>query len=156
MKIKEHIQIGPNGPDHPLEKAFAADVLGAFVEKQPHVQDWKPKWECGARKSCLPEPADCNWPFCGCDPYADKVMDALTESGFKIVKAEPAGLARIHSALVSAKQVLRHYAKIEYDEDNQPQPNAACDVEQMCKEALFELDKIMSEPTDEPDEDEAA
>src|SRR6185312_10932188 len=31
---------------------------------------------------------DCDWPFCGCDPKADKVIEAIEESGFKIVKAE--------------------------------------------------------------------
>lgn len=27
------------------------------------------------------DPADCDWPVCGCDPYADKVIAALQESG---------------------------------------------------------------------------
>ena len=26
-------------------------------------------------------PQDCNWPFCGCDPYADKVVESISESG---------------------------------------------------------------------------
>ncbi|EHK77735.1 hypothetical protein SM0020_12445 [Sinorhizobium meliloti CCNWSX0020] len=38
-------------------------------------------FECSARKQSLPEPADCDWPFCGCDPYADKVIAAIEESG---------------------------------------------------------------------------
>lgn len=33
--------------------------------------------------------ADCGWPFCGCDPHADKVIAAIEESGFKIVPSEP-------------------------------------------------------------------
>lgn len=50
-----------------------------------HVQNWKPRWECKARKSHTAfSPAECNWPFCGCDPYADKVMDALQESGIPL------------------------------------------------------------------------
>lgn len=43
-----------------------------------------PLWECGARKQGTAggnDPADCNWPVCGCDPYADKVIAALDESG---------------------------------------------------------------------------
>ena len=24
-------------------------------------------------------PQDCDWPFCGCDPYATKVLDVLEE-----------------------------------------------------------------------------
>jgi len=38
-------------------------------------------WKCLARKQTLPEPADCNWPVCGCDPAANKVLEALEESG---------------------------------------------------------------------------
>ena len=37
-------------------------------------------WKCAARKQSLPEPADCGWPTCGCDPYADKVIAALEGS----------------------------------------------------------------------------
>lgn len=39
-------------------------------------------WTCAARKNATPEPQDCNWPFCGCDPHAQKVIDALDECGF--------------------------------------------------------------------------
>lgn len=45
---------------------------------------------CAARKQALPEPADCNWPFCRCDPVANKVMDAITESGFELQPRSPA------------------------------------------------------------------
>jgi hypothetical protein len=27
------------------------------------------------------DPQDCNWPTCGCDQYASKVIEALQESG---------------------------------------------------------------------------
>lgn len=37
-------------------------------------------WKCGARASIDP-PQDCDWPFCGCDPYANKVMETLQECG---------------------------------------------------------------------------
>lgn len=37
-------------------------------------------WTCGAKASTDP-PQECNWPLCGCDPYADKVIAALQESG---------------------------------------------------------------------------
>ena len=43
-----------------------------------------PAWQCGARKQGTAggnEPADCDWPVCGCDPYATKVIEALQESG---------------------------------------------------------------------------
>lgn len=41
-------------------------------------------WSCGARRQATAggnDPADCNWPVCGCDPYATKVIEALQESG---------------------------------------------------------------------------
>lgn len=39
------------------------------------------KWTCAALKQSLPEPADCDWPFCGCDEHASKVISALEECG---------------------------------------------------------------------------
>lgn len=45
------------------------------------------RWECGARQRHIgAEIQDCDWPACGCDPYASKVLDAVAESGFRIVK----------------------------------------------------------------------
>jgi hypothetical protein len=41
-------------------------------------------WKCGARAQGTAggnDPADCDWPTCGCDPYATKVIDALIEQG---------------------------------------------------------------------------
>jgi hypothetical protein len=49
----------------------------------------KPSWECKARKQGTPggnDPADCDWPGCGCDPGANKVLEAIAESGFQITK----------------------------------------------------------------------
>lgn len=44
----------------------------------------------GSRHRCkaqyaMPEPQDCDWPFCGCDPHANRVLEALQESGYTIV-----------------------------------------------------------------------
>lgn len=47
---------------------------------------------CAARKQGTAggnDSADCDWPGCGCDPYAQKVIDAIEESGWKIVKEHP-------------------------------------------------------------------
>lgn len=35
-------------------------------------------------------PLDCDWPFCGCDPTADSVIEALTEMGLLREKVTPA------------------------------------------------------------------
>jgi hypothetical protein len=48
-----------------------------------------PPWECAAQKQSTAggnHPADCDWPCCGCDPYANKVMSALDEAGFELIK----------------------------------------------------------------------
>jgi len=37
------------------------------------------QWKCKAQPTADP-PQDCDWPVCGCDPYADKVIEALQES----------------------------------------------------------------------------
>ena len=42
-------------------------------------------WACKARAQGTPggiDPVDCDWPFCGCDPHADKVIEAIQESDY--------------------------------------------------------------------------
>jgi hypothetical protein len=41
-------------------------------------------WQCAVRKQGTAggnDPVDCNWPICGCDPAATKVIEALDEMG---------------------------------------------------------------------------
>jgi len=39
-------------------------------------------WACKARGSVGGNtPQDCDWPMCGCDPYANRVVNALRETG---------------------------------------------------------------------------
>jgi hypothetical protein len=40
------------------------------------------------------DPQDCDWPVCGCDPYADKVIAALDERA----QVEPADYIPIGGA----------------------------------------------------------
>lgn len=64
----------PPNLDHALnELRECLDDSGAPPSQQ--------SFPCAARGSTLPEPADCDWPVCGCDPYASKVIAALQESG---------------------------------------------------------------------------
>lgn len=42
----------------------------------------RPLWECMGRKQSLPEPGECNWPDCGCDDRATKVIESLLEQGW--------------------------------------------------------------------------
>jgi hypothetical protein len=42
------------------------------------------KWECAARRQGTAggnDPADCDWPVCGCDPHASKVIEAIEDRG---------------------------------------------------------------------------
>ncbi len=56
-------------------------------ETQADLNDWIAAptalagWECMGRKQTLPEPGECHWPDCGCDPYATKVIQSLVEQG---------------------------------------------------------------------------
>jgi ribosomal protein L37AE/L43A len=58
---------------------MSAAQLEAHAAEQVRAE--RREFTCAARKQSLPEPADCDWPVCGCDPYADKVIAALEESG---------------------------------------------------------------------------
>jgi hypothetical protein len=43
-----------------------------------------PSWVCAARKQGSAggnAPAECDWPTCGCDPYADRVIWSLKDQG---------------------------------------------------------------------------
>ncbi len=56
------------------------------------------------------DPQDCDWPFCGCDPIANKVLAAVEESG-RLVAADP--FAAQAPAMLEA---LRHIAKHPYED----------------------------------------
>jgi hypothetical protein len=43
-------------------------------------------FECKARTGKADPPQDCDWPFCGCDPAAERVLTAIQESGLKLVR----------------------------------------------------------------------
>jgi len=47
----------------------------------PQSTGSQPSFKCQARQGQADPPQDCDWPMCGCDPYADKVIAALQESG---------------------------------------------------------------------------
>ncbi|NOV17848.1 hypothetical protein E5S70_17495 [Ensifer adhaerens] len=51
-------------------------------------------WHCSARQQGTAggsDPADCDWPLCGCDPHADRVIAALDEIGYAapVADSEP-------------------------------------------------------------------
>jgi len=58
-------------------------LLAAYAAAQSLSSPTQPQWKCVARNSNMGagDPPECDWPVCGCDPYADKVIAALQESG---------------------------------------------------------------------------
>ncbi len=42
-----------------------------------------PDVKCRARTANYGDPIDCNWPFCGCDDRAEKVVQSLQECGWE-------------------------------------------------------------------------
>jgi hypothetical protein len=58
----------------------AATALGLDYQGL-YVRDGS-EWECMGRKQSLPEPGECNWPDCGCDIHATKVIETLIEQGW--------------------------------------------------------------------------
>lgn len=71
-------------------------VIAPIIQKAMDA----PKWECAARKNATPNPVDCNWPHCGCDPHADKVIAALEEEG-ALATQPPAADGKLREALES-------------------------------------------------------
>lgn len=58
----------------------AAELRDILTEHASPVAAAPASFKCKARRTADP-PEDCDWPTCGCDPYADKVIAALEESG---------------------------------------------------------------------------
>lgn len=94
-------------------------------------------WECGARKQGTAagnDPADCNWPVCGCDPYADKIISALQEMGLLVNAADQVKQiewgVRLGVTLSVRDRVIEAFSgRCEFA------PNG-CDCEDHCKRAL--------------------
>ena len=57
-------------------------------EKVEKLSIEDPSFVCKARSANTPDPQDCGWPGCGCDPKANEVLAALDEEGvFHAVEA---------------------------------------------------------------------
>lgn len=54
-------------------------------QKRFHERLKAERWKCAAQQQGTAggnDPAECNWPMCGCDLYATKVVETLSESGW--------------------------------------------------------------------------
>lgn len=73
-----------------------------------------PIWECMGRKQSLPEPGECNWPDCGCDPHATKVIESLLEQGWRAPSA-PTEREPVAWAVFTANGNIRMWSTINAD-----------------------------------------
>jgi hypothetical protein len=82
-RIRELIgEYGGYAPDIKLGNVFGTATMAEFIGLLHSARDRY--FMCAARhdRSATGDtPQDCNWPTCGCDPYADSVIGALDEAG---------------------------------------------------------------------------
>ena len=67
------------------------------------IRDERGSWQCKAQRTADP-PQDCDWPVCGCDPQAQRVIDALDESGAFAAAEQRARNAALESAARIARE----------------------------------------------------
>lgn len=70
-----------NNTTYPVHSFGELRRLVSALEAAKFLLRHSPQWECAGRRQTLPEPGECDWPVCGCDPAADKVIEALEERG---------------------------------------------------------------------------
>ncbi len=70
-----------------------------------------PGVKCRARSTNYGDPIDCDWPFCGCDDHAEKVVQSLHECGWE----DASDLRRL---LSEAHDVLHKVTGIISDRDS--------------------------------------
>ena len=73
---------------HEPQKKTARDVMKSAMKAALSARPVQEPVACKARKQGTSggnDPADCDWPFCGCDEKADAVITAINESGYEII-----------------------------------------------------------------------
>jgi hypothetical protein len=100
------------------------------LEAREVSENDKPPFEQACRTYSGPEPQDCNWPFCGCDDRANKVVETLQECGY----ADPDEAHRLRSLNAKLRKALQSYLDW-WDEDGNRAPTLK-DVEEKARAAL--------------------
>lgn len=117
-RIHERGSAGLSGDEiHALARGFAAYALEDVLRSQRPVPS--NLWVCKARlgNPGANDPQDCNWPLCGCDPHADRVIEKLNEVNLYVVPGDAAE-AMIDAAVewdlrVMGQELAReHYADL--------------------------------------------
>lgn len=84
--------MSPSNGNIDVTKLDEAETRAQNAENHAPSPGWHDAWRCQANVANTAggnDPQDCGWPLCGCDPYADKVIETLNESGFYVVPIEP-------------------------------------------------------------------
>lgn len=92
MKTPEFLYAYGQAPTEAMAVMVAAKnlVLSLALPPEPEAKTGGAEWKCKARTSPLPESQDCDWPQCGCDPHATRVIEALEEEGLLASAPSPA------------------------------------------------------------------
>lgn len=73
-------------PDEDQSSTYKLVTFGDLREARRLIGEASSRslFQCAGRRQALPEPGECNWPVCGCDPHAEKVIEALQDAGLLI------------------------------------------------------------------------
>ncbi|MDD5358304.1 MAG: hypothetical protein PHX80_04105 [Candidatus Nanoarchaeia archaeon] len=70
--------------DQVAERCAIIDCI-LYIENGKDLVSSKYRWNCKANNTADP-PEECDWPFCDCDPFATKIIEAIDESGLSIIR----------------------------------------------------------------------
>lgn len=77
----------------------AAVKLAKLVRAIPIPAD--AKWTCKGHVSTVDGPGECDWPFCGCDPEANKLIAHFQECDMTLVRNPGKENTQSHAAAVA-------------------------------------------------------
>jgi len=101
-----------------IEEIYAVIQREAALAAVPGEPVGVKGWECAAQKQGSAggnDPADCDWPVCGCDPYANKAIAALQESGHLVASPTDTG--------INVDQIAKDIVQASCELDELPDPD---------------------------------
>jgi hypothetical protein len=87
---------------HEDQKNIALTTILALLAERKEL-----RFSCKARAGNTGslDPQDCDWPFCGCDEYASKVLETVEESGY----ATPREVTQMRVDALEVTKALESY-----------------------------------------------
>lgn len=94
------------------ELRYLPKIAQALTAALAEARKPAPGWKCQVREAGLTDPPqDCDWPHCGCDPYANRVLEDLDEQGFTVSR-KPAPAPEIKGGLTEEQACEMAYRAI--------------------------------------------